>query len=84
MLGDGARVASALEDQREPELDEQDRSRWNRTLIYEGRLLLVRVAVYQTPGSSCDVMDEVMGVGLGVQCPLFAGIVVRALTGATH
>jgi RNA polymerase sigma-70 factor, ECF subfamily len=31
-------------------LDEQDRSRWNRTLIDEGRLLLVRAAVYQTPG----------------------------------
>ena len=31
-------------------LDEQDRSRWNRTLIDEGRLLLKRAAVYQTPG----------------------------------
>jgi RNA polymerase sigma-70 factor (ECF subfamily) len=31
-------------------LDEQDRSRWNRTLIDEGRLLLERAAVYQTPG----------------------------------
>jgi RNA polymerase sigma-70 factor (ECF subfamily) len=31
-------------------LDEQDRSRWNRTLIDEGRLLLVRAAFYQTPG----------------------------------
>jgi len=31
-------------------LEEQDRSRWNRTLIEEGRLLLERAAVYQTPG----------------------------------
>ena len=31
-------------------LDEQDRSRWNRTLIDEGRLLLERAAVYQAPG----------------------------------
>jgi RNA polymerase sigma-70 factor (ECF subfamily) len=31
-------------------LDEQDRSRWNRTLIDEGRLLLERTAVYQSPG----------------------------------
>ena len=31
-------------------LDEQDRSRWNRTLIDEGRLLLERAAVYQNPG----------------------------------
>jgi RNA polymerase sigma-70 factor, ECF subfamily len=31
-------------------LDEQDRSRWNRTLIDEGRLLLERAAVYQSPG----------------------------------
>jgi RNA polymerase sigma-70 factor, ECF subfamily len=31
-------------------LDEQDRSRWNRTLIDEGRLLLERAAVYQDPG----------------------------------
>jgi len=31
-------------------LDEQDRSRWNRTLIDEGRLLLERAAVYQIPG----------------------------------
>jgi RNA polymerase sigma-70 factor, ECF subfamily len=31
-------------------LDEQDRSRWNRTLIDEGRLLLERASVYQTPG----------------------------------
>lgn len=31
-------------------LDEQDRSRWNRTLIDEGRLLLERAAFYQTPG----------------------------------
>lgn len=31
-------------------LDEQDRSRWNRTLIDEGRLLLERAAVCQAPG----------------------------------
>ena len=31
-------------------LDEQDRSRWNRTLIDEGRLLLERAAFYQSPG----------------------------------
>ena len=31
-------------------LDEQDRSRWNRTLVDEGRLLLERAAVYQAPG----------------------------------
>jgi RNA polymerase sigma-70 factor (ECF subfamily) len=31
-------------------LDGQDRSRWNRALIDEGRLLLERAAVYQTPG----------------------------------
>jgi RNA polymerase sigma-70 factor, ECF subfamily len=31
-------------------LDEQDRSRWNRTLIDEGRLLLERAAVYQIAG----------------------------------
>jgi RNA polymerase sigma-70 factor, ECF subfamily len=31
-------------------LDEQDRSRWNRMLIDEGRLLLERASVYQTPG----------------------------------
>jgi RNA polymerase sigma-70 factor (ECF subfamily) len=31
-------------------LDEQDRSRWNRTLIDEGRLLLERASVYQDPG----------------------------------
>lgn len=31
-------------------LDEQDRSRWNWTLIDEGRLLLERASVYQTPG----------------------------------
>lgn len=31
-------------------LEEQDRSRWNRTLIDEGRLLLERAAVYQSPG----------------------------------
>ena len=31
-------------------LDEQDRSRWNRTLIDEGRLLLKRASVYQDPG----------------------------------
>jgi RNA polymerase sigma-70 factor (ECF subfamily) len=31
-------------------LDEQDRSRWSRTLIDEGRLLLERASVYQTPG----------------------------------
>ena len=31
-------------------LEEQDRSRWNRTLIDEGRLLLERAAVYQNPG----------------------------------
>src|SRR4029079_10029976 len=31
-------------------LDEQDRSRWNRTLIDEGRLLLERAAFYQNPG----------------------------------
>ena len=31
-------------------LDEQDRSRWNRTLIDEGRLLLERASVCQTPG----------------------------------
>lgn len=31
-------------------LAEQDRSRWNRTLIDEGRLLLERAAVYQSPG----------------------------------
>jgi RNA polymerase sigma-70 factor (ECF subfamily) len=31
-------------------LDDQDRSRWNRTLIDEGRLLLERAAVYQSPG----------------------------------
>jgi RNA polymerase sigma-70 factor (ECF subfamily) len=31
-------------------LDEQDRSRWNWTLIDEGRLLLHRAAVYQDPG----------------------------------
>jgi RNA polymerase sigma-70 factor (ECF subfamily) len=31
-------------------LDEQDRSRWSRTLIDEGRLLLERAAVYQSPG----------------------------------
>jgi len=31
-------------------LAEQERSRWNRTLIDEGRLLLERAAVYQSPG----------------------------------
>jgi RNA polymerase sigma-70 factor, ECF subfamily len=31
-------------------LEEQDRSRWNRTLIDEGRLLLERASVYQNPG----------------------------------
>jgi RNA polymerase sigma-70 factor (ECF subfamily) len=31
-------------------LDEQDRSRWNRALIHEGRLLLERASAYQTPG----------------------------------
>lgn len=31
-------------------LDEQDRSRWNRALIDEGRLLLERAAVYRNPG----------------------------------
>lgn len=31
-------------------LEEQDRSRWNRTLIDEGRLLLERAAVYRDPG----------------------------------
>jgi RNA polymerase sigma-70 factor (ECF subfamily) len=31
-------------------LEEQDRSRWNRRLIDEGRLLLERAAFYQTPG----------------------------------
>jgi RNA polymerase sigma-70 factor (ECF subfamily) len=31
-------------------LDEQDRSRWNRTLINEGRLLLERASVYRDPG----------------------------------
>jgi RNA polymerase sigma-70 factor, ECF subfamily len=31
-------------------LDEQDRTRWNRALIDEGRQLLERAAVYQTPG----------------------------------
>jgi RNA polymerase sigma-70 factor (ECF subfamily) len=31
-------------------LDEQDRSRWNRTFIDEGRLLLERASVYRSPG----------------------------------
>ncbi len=31
-------------------LDEQDRSRWNRALIDEGRLLLEKSSVYQNPG----------------------------------
>jgi len=31
-------------------LEEQDRSRWNRTLIDEGRLLLERASLYQNPG----------------------------------
>jgi RNA polymerase sigma-70 factor, ECF subfamily len=31
-------------------LEEQDRSRWNRTLIDEGRLLLERASIYRTPG----------------------------------
>lgn len=31
-------------------LEEQDRSRWNRAFIDEGRLLLERAAVYQSPG----------------------------------
>jgi RNA polymerase sigma-70 factor, ECF subfamily len=31
-------------------LEEQDRSRWNRTLIDEGRLLLERASVCQNPG----------------------------------
>jgi RNA polymerase sigma-70 factor (ECF subfamily) len=31
-------------------LDEQDRSRWNRALINEGRLLLERASVYRDPG----------------------------------
>jgi RNA polymerase sigma-70 factor (ECF subfamily) len=31
-------------------LEEQDRSRWNRTLIEEGRLLLERASAYQVPG----------------------------------
>ena len=31
-------------------LDEQDRSRWNRALIDEGRLLLESAALYQSPG----------------------------------
>lgn len=31
-------------------LEEQDRGRWNRTLIDEGRLLLERAAVYRDPG----------------------------------
>jgi RNA polymerase sigma-70 factor (ECF subfamily) len=31
-------------------LEEQDRSRWDRALIDEGRLLLERAAVYQDPG----------------------------------
>jgi RNA polymerase sigma-70 factor (ECF subfamily) len=31
-------------------LDEQDRSRWNRALIDEGRLLLQKASAYQDPG----------------------------------
>lgn len=31
-------------------LEQQDRSRWNRTLIDEARLLLERAALYQNPG----------------------------------
>jgi RNA polymerase sigma-70 factor (ECF subfamily) len=31
-------------------LDEQDRSHWNRVFIDEGRLLLARAAVWQSPG----------------------------------
>jgi RNA polymerase sigma-70 factor, ECF subfamily len=31
-------------------LEEQDRTRWNRKLIDEGRLLLERASVYQAPG----------------------------------
>lgn len=31
-------------------LEEQDRTRWNRTLIDEGRLLLERASVYRDPG----------------------------------
>jgi RNA polymerase sigma-70 factor (ECF subfamily) len=31
-------------------LDEQDRSRWNWTLVDEGRLLLQKASVYQDPG----------------------------------
>jgi RNA polymerase sigma-70 factor (ECF subfamily) len=31
-------------------LEEQDRSLWNRTLIDEGRMLLGRAAIYQSPG----------------------------------
>ena len=31
-------------------LDQQDRSRWNRQLIDEARLLLERAAAYQSPG----------------------------------
>ena len=31
-------------------LDDQDRSRWDRAQIDEGRLLLERAAIYQTPG----------------------------------
>lgn len=31
-------------------LEEQDRSRWNQTLIDEGRLLLERASVYRNPG----------------------------------
>jgi RNA polymerase sigma-70 factor (ECF subfamily) len=31
-------------------LDEQDRSRWNRSFIDEGRLLLERASIYRSPG----------------------------------
>ncbi len=31
-------------------LEEQDRNRWNRTLVEEGKLLLERASIYQNPG----------------------------------
>jgi RNA polymerase sigma-70 factor, ECF subfamily len=34
-------------------LDEQDRSRWDRALIDEGRQLLARASVYQNPKTRC-------------------------------
>ena len=50
-------------------LDEQDRSRWNRTLIDEGRLLLERAAFYQEPGPyQLQATIAATGTGSAARC----------------